>query len=538
MLRLRNRKDTVSLTRHATRYTCERMKVTQIVLTFLGLLLCFMLRAQSQPQRVKLIHTDELRYDKSQVDAQRLIGHVHLQLEGTTFFCDSAYLFANDDFDAFGKIQILDASGGTVSADFLHFDRASKVATLREHVVLRDKDMTLTTGFLTYAVDNEVAVYQGGGKIVSSVNKNVLTSKNGTYFGATETFHFKRQVILKNPNYVVTCDTMQYNSGSEMTYFRGPTTITGDSTVIYCENGYYDSRKDESRFGKRARIRDGSTILFGDSIYYNGVTNLGEVFGNVHIRDTTESMVISGDYGKHLETTKWSFVTGHALLTQAYDDDTLFMHADTLNSLPDSLGRDRVFAFHGVRFFKSDLQGVCDSLVYLQQDSTLWMFDQPIVWSAKSQVTGDTINLEIRNEALRYANVLSNALIVSDAEAAGDSIPGREEKFNQIKGKSMRADFLNDALHQIRVEGNAELIYFPTDDKSGQPKTMGTNEGQCSAMLLSFENGELSRVRMEDAPKAVFKSTKFADAQPMRLKEFKWLKSLRPQDRYAIFLTP
>ena len=114
MLRLRNRKDTVSLTRHATRYTCERMKVTQIVLTFLGLLLCFMLRAQSQPQRVKLIHTDELRYDKSQVDAQRLIGHVHLQLEGTTFFCDSAYLFANDDFDAFGKIQILDASGGTV----------------------------------------------------------------------------------------------------------------------------------------------------------------------------------------------------------------------------------------------------------------------------------------------------------------------------------------------------------------------------------------------------------------------------------------
>jgi hypothetical protein len=67
---------------------------------------------------------------------------------------------------------------------------------------------------------------------------------------------------------------------------------------------------------------------------------------------------------------------------------------------------------------------------------------------------------------------------------------------------------------------------------------MGTNEGQCSAMLLSFENGELSRVRMEDAPKAVFKSTKFADAQPLRLKEFKWLKSLRPHDRYAIFLMP
>ncbi|MFN5620132.1 MAG: OstA-like protein [Flavobacteriales bacterium] len=513
------------------------MKVTQLLLISLALCCSLLMNAQSQPQRVKLIHTDELRYDKSQVDAQRLIGHVHLQLEGTTFFCDSAYLFTNDDFDAFGNIRILDTSGGTVTADFLHFDRATKLATLREHVVLRDKDMTLTTGYLTYAVDSEVAIYQGGGKIVSSANKNVLTSKNGTYYGASETFHFKRQVILKNPNYVVTCDTMQYNSGSEVTYFRGPTTITGDSTVIYCENGYYDSRKDESRFGKNARILDGTTLLKGDSIYYNGIANMGEVFGNVHIRDTTETMVISGDYGKHLETTKWSFVTGHALLTQGYDSDTLFMHADTLTSLPDSAGYDRVFAYHGVRFFKSDLQGVCDSLVYLQQDSTLWMFSEPIVWSAQSQVTGDTISLEMENQVLRYANVLSNAFMVSDAEASGDSIVGSEEKFNQIKGKRMRADFLNDALHHIRVEGNAELIYFPTDDKSGQPKTMGTNEGQCSAMLLSFENGELSRVRMEEAPKAVFKSTKFADS-PLRMKEFKWLKAQRPVDRYAIFLAP
>lgn len=512
--------------------------MTQIVFTISGFLVCLFMHAQSQPQRVKLIHTDELRYDKSQVDAQRLIGHVHLQLEATTFFCDSAYLFANDDFDAFGNIRILDASGGTVTADFLHFDRATKVATLREHVALRDKDMTLTTNYLTYAVDSEVAVYQGGGKIVSSVNKNVLTSKNGTYFGATETFHFKRQVILKNPNYVVTCDTMQYNSGSEITYFRGPTTITGDSTVIYCENGYYDSRKDESRFGKNAHILDGTTLLRGDSIYYNGITNTGEVFGNVHIRDTTESMVISGDYGKHLETTKWSFVTGRAMLTQAFDMDTLFMHADTLSSLPDSTGHDRVFAFYGVRFFKSDVQGVCDSLVYLQQDSMLWMYNEPVIWSAQSQVTGDTISLEMRQQELRYVNVLSNALIVSDAEASGDSIVGREEKFNQVKGKRMRAHFKDDALHHIRVEGNAELIYFPTDAKSGRPKTMGTNEGQCSAMLLSFDNGELSRVRMEDAPKAVFKSTKFADAQPLRLKEFKWLKSLRPYDRYAIFLPP
>jgi len=64
---------------------------------------------------------------------------------------------------------------------------------------------------------------------------------------------------------------------------------------------------------------------------------------------------------------------------------------------------------------------------------------------------------------------------------------------------------------------------------------MGTNEGQCSAMLLSFENGELSRVRMEDAPKAVFKSTKFGANEPFLLRDFKWLRDQRPQSREDVF---
>ncbi len=491
--------------------------------------------AQQSPKRVKLIHTDELRYDRSLVDAQRLIGSVHLEFDGTQFYCDSAYLFTNDDFDAFSHIRILDRSGGTVASDFLHFDKAMNTATLRDHVVLRDKDMTLTSNDLIYHVDTEIAHYSGGGKIVSTANKNTLTSKSGTYNGKSEIFYFKRNVVLRNPSYVVNCDTMQYNSNSEVTFFHGPTTIVGDSTSIYCENGYYNSKKDESRFGKRARITDRSTVLKGDSLFYNGSAGIGEVFGHVYIRDTTQTFEITGDYGKHIELSELNFVTGHAMMTQDFEGDTLFMHADTLRSLPDSAGGDRIFAFHGVRMFKSDLQATCDSLVYLQNDSSLWMYASPVLWSSQNQVIGDTIMLKLKDQALRHAYVYSNAFIASDAEAKGDSIRGNEIRFNQIKGKQMRADFANEVLHQIDVQGNGELVYFPTDDKEGKPKVMGSNEGQCSSMLITFKDGELSKVRMDDSPKSIFKSNKFASNEPLRLSDFKWLSDQRPRNASDIF---
>jgi lipopolysaccharide export system protein LptA len=490
--------------------------------------------AQGTPRKVKLMHTDELRYDKALVDAQRLLGNVHLELDGTSFFCDSAYLFANDDFDAFSRIRILEVSGSTVNADFLHFDKVQNTALLTGNVVLRDRDMTLTCNDLTYRVKDEVARYVTGGRIVSSTNKNTLTSRQGTYNGKTEVFNFKRDVVLKNPSYTVRTDTMQYRSVNEITTFLGPTNIEGDSVSIYCENGFYDSRKDESRFGDHAWVRDRTTILKGDSIYYNGKQGVGEVFRNVQIRDTTQTFQIHGSYGKHIESNELSFVTGRALLLEVLDGDTLFMHADTLKALPDSLGSQVVYAYHGVRIFKSDLQGVCDSVVYMQSDSLLWMYSAPIVWSAQNQVTGDTLKLELSNQALSKALVLGNAFIVSDAEA-NDSISGPELRFNQIKGKNATAVFTDSELESVWVDGNGELVYYPTDDKGGAPQPMGTNQGECSSIFIRFREGELSSLRMDGQPKSIFKSNRFAGDEPLILRDFKWLRDRRPRSREDVF---
>jgi len=384
-------------------------------------------------------------------------------------------------------------------------------------------------------VKEEIARYVTGGKIVSTANRNTLTSRNGTYNGKTEIFNFKRDVVLKNPSYTVRTDTMQYRSVNEITTFLGPTKIEGDSVSIYCENGYYDSRKDESRFGRNAWVRDRTTLLRGDSLYYNGKFGFGEVFRNVQIRDTTQTFEIWGDYGRHVESNELSYVTGHAMLLEVMEGDTLFMHPDTLKALPDSLKNQIVYAYHGVRIFKSDLQGRCDSVVYMQSDSLLWMYRDPIVWSAQNQVTGDTLKLGLSNQMLDKAWIMGNAFIVSDAEAS-DSIQGPEVHFNQIKGKMATATFVKSELQTVWVDGNGELVYYPTDEKEGALQPMGTNQGECSSILIRFSDGELSTLRMEGQPKSVFKSNRLAGTEPLLLRDFRWLRDQRPQSRSDIFL--
>jgi lipopolysaccharide export system protein LptA len=507
-------------------------KLQYRVIRVLFFLMCFThafsLFSQNEPKRVKLIKTDELLYDISIVDAQRLKGNVQLEYEGTMFYCDSAYLYANDNFDAFGSIRIIKGADYTLTGETLHFDKASHSANVDNSVVLRDREMTLSTDHLVYNTQSEVASYFGGGKIISTRDRNVLTSNKGFYHSKTRTFYFRKDVVLKNPDYTVESDTLQYNQLSEIAYFYGPTKIKGGKTDLYCENGYYNTKKDQCRFGKNAQVNSENHILKGDSIFYDGKKRLGEVFRNVSIEDTTSNFIITGQYGLHNEITKESFVTKEALLTQIFENsDTIYVHADTLKSKPDSLERNIVKAFHDVRIFKTDMQGKCDSLVYSEADSTMKLFKDPVMWSDQNQITGDSIEITTSNGVVKNLVVKGNAFIISEADTG---------KYNQIKGRKLTGYFTKNVLSGVYVEGNGQLVYFPEDDKKKGAKVMGHNKGDCSNINIEIADNRIQRIRMETAPNSTFSPLSLAPVNDFKLGDFLWRINERPRSKEDLFV--
>jgi lipopolysaccharide export system protein LptA len=485
-------------------------------------------------KKVKLISTDEWLYDKSLVDAQRLIGNVHLEYEGTHFYADSAYLFPNDNFDGYGQIRMSKANDYTLTGEMLHFEESTHTAVVRNQVTLQDGQMTLKTDDLTYNTRTAIATYQNGGHMRSSKDQNELTSERGSYHSKSQTFYFRKKVQLKNPDYRVYSDTLQYDERSEIAYFFGPTHIIGDSTRLYCENGYYDTRLDQSRFGQNAHVTSGKMKLRGDSIFYDGKKGLGEVFRNVAITDTTAGVQIHGQYGRHLEEPALSYVTQQAWLYQVIDqNDSLFVRADSL-FLIGSDTADRVMkAHHDVTFYHHEIQGVCDSLLFFESDSLLTLHGDPKLWHGVQQMTSDTMHLTFRNGAMDKLMLYHNSFIIG--QAAPHSIHASEqEHLHQIKGRHMTGTFLAGELVQLFVEGNAQLIYFPESENKEQPHLIGHNKADCSQMNIALDQQKITKIRLEQEPRSVYSPLSKVDASNFLLDGAHWDATLRPTSAQTI----
>ncbi len=477
--------------------------------------------------RIQLLGADVIEYDASIVNAQRLLGSVSFLHEDTRMYCDSAWLYESDnDLRAFGHVRIVQQGGVNIKSDSLYYSGNEKKATLYNNITLKDEDMTLTTDQLTYTTDDRVGSYYGGGKIISTKNRNVLTSDIGNYFANGKVFHFKKDVVLDNPEYLIETDTLHYHSFTEQSFFLGPTEITSEQDLIYCENGWYDSVNDIAQFEENAYIWSNGQQLKGDSLYYSRNDAYGEAFENVALIDTTNDISIFGRYGKYLEGEDLGLVTDSALMMQYFELDTLFLHADTLTAQPDTMENRLIRAYHDVRIFKPDLQGSCDSLTYSETDSLIVMYDSPIVWSDENQISGELITLKTSEGKLEKLNTYTDAFIISEVDTV---------HFNQIKGKNLTGYFKENALYKVLIEGNGQSIYFAEEEKDSTSTILGVNKSTCSSILIYIENREIERVNFIAQPESSFFPLSKIAAGELILEDFKWEVRRRPQNKEDLF---
>ncbi|MFT4661152.1 MAG: lipopolysaccharide export system protein LptA [Patiriisocius sp.] len=494
------------------------------LLTLLLLFTCQSLFSQDST-KIKLHRADVSEYDAKYAKAQRLLGDVMFEHKGAVMYCDSAWLYEEDNLmKAFGKVRVIQGDSIYLDAERLIYYGDSSLAELFEDIRLRDNEMTLTTDYLKYNTDTKVGTYFNGGKIVSSKNNNVLTSEQGSYFATNKSLHFKDSVLLVNPEYTMDTDTLQYYMNSEQAFFFGPTTINSDEDLIYCENGWYDTMNDLAQFNKDAYLWSDGQQLLGDSLYYDRNLAFGEAFGNVSVIDTVNEFSIYGDYGKHLEKTNKSFVTGMALFQQFTEGDTLHMHADTLYSVPDTLQKKNILAYPRVKFYKNDMQGACDSLSFSERDSLLEMFRDPVIWSDENQITGRKIEIKSFDGQIGKLFCKGNAFMISEVDTA---------HYNQLKGKNLIGYFKDNELHKVDIIGNGESIYFATDDKDGS--FIGVNKSTCTDITVYIEDRAVTSVNFKIQPASSFYPLDQISKEKLKLKKFKWEMDRRPLTPNDIF---
>ena len=456
-------------------------------------------------------------------DVRRLKGDVVFTHEDTRMYCDSAYLYSTDNnLRAFSNIKILVSDTVTIYGDKLFYDGNRRWAELTGDVRMIDPQMTLYTNYLEYDLEANTANYIDGGRIVDAENE--LTSIWGFYYADDKEFFFRDEVVLVNPDYVMESDTLKYNTATEIAFFFGPTTITSEENTIFCRNGWYDTRNDLARFSRDAFFTNKEQSMTGDSVFYDRNRGYGKAINNVLVRDSVENVFITGHFAEHFEEEGTSTVTREAVLAIIAENDTLFMHADTLRSLYfEEDDRRKFFAYHRARFFRTDLQGLSDSIVYDTADSTIYMYSDPVLWSDMYQLTAQRIEVKTTGNEVEFLELFDAAFIIAEVDTLG---------FNQMKGRNMKGHFRDNALWRIDVDGNGETVFYIREDDG---ELVGINKGISSNIVIFVDGSEVTGIQFIRQPDATLFPPEDLPADERLLQNFQWLENRRPTDKDDIF---
>lgn len=494
-------------------------RISVVVSVFLFL---FAYSNAQKTRNVELLHADGMRYDKKIGENVRLlVGHVKLKHEGAIMLCDSAV--QNEDsksFDAFGNVHIIQGDTLNIFSDVLFYDGKIKMARLRRNVRMINRETILTTDKLNYNMAEDVGYYLEGGQIVDSLN--VIVSETGTYYPKTDDGFFHKDVVVTTPDFKMYTDTLKYNTEIKIVSILGPTKITDDTTVLYAENGYYKSIQKFAFIYDKASVTRETHTLKGDTLVYNQKTHDTYAYNNVFLQDKEQKVIITGNYGFYNDSTKKALVHDSAIFMMYSSADTLFLHADTLRAFPDTLGNNIVKAYYGVRFFKSDMQGKCDSLTITMVDTVIHLNYDPIVWSSYNQLSGDLIKVFQKNGTAERIKLTDNAFMASMEDST---------RYNQIKGKEITAFIVDSALRKIDVDGNAQSVYYTKDG----PYIIGINKAESSYLIIYLLDNTVEKIIMHPQPTGKLYPNKKVVPEVQILKGFEWYRKLRPKDKFDIY---
>lgn len=497
---------------------------------FLFTFLLFAITSYSQARRIKILSTEQATADeKKYPGATILIGNVKMEHEGATLDCKRALLYKKENiFKALGDVVIEQGDSIIQYSDFALYNGNTKKAKSWGNVEIDDKQMKLSTDTLHFDRLNQILYYPNGGTIRDK--KNTLKSVKGTYFLKDKKFTAQSKVSVVNPDNHLDSDHLDYYTNTNLAYLYGPTTITNlkDSTKVYSERGFYDTNTDVSYFVKNAKLFLKERTVIADSLYYDKRSGFASATNNIKVIDTLQNMVTKGNYAELYEKKDSLFIINKAVAISVLDKDSMHVAGDKI--LLTGKPENRIVRiFNNVKIFKSDLQGKCDSIHTSQKTGLTRMFHNPILWSGKNQITGDSIQILTNKETnkLDSLKILLNAFMVQKDSLSKDN-------YNQIKGRNIYGKFKENDLRTMLVKGNAESLYFNRNENSKKLETI-TKE-IASDIEFTLEDNEIIQTKyFKKSEGKTFPPSEFPE-ENKKFKGFIWRADEQPKTVEDIFI--
>lgn len=487
----------------------------------------------------------------------KLIGDVQLQQDETMVYCDSAYFYlGRNNVEAFGNVEVKQP-GSEAYSDYMRYIGNTKIAYMRGNVMLTDGKSHLWSEDAEYNVGTKVGTYYNGGTLQDSLT--TLSSNSGIYDMRSRNARFMGDVYVEDPEYKIRSEDMGYNTETKLTEFFARSVVMSDSAELKTTCGTYDPRTQVAHFDCRSSVLNKEQYIEADYLHNSRATGIGEAHGDVIAIDTEQHTTLYCGKADFNEKKKTILATEKPVMKQMNGTDSLFIRADTLYSAPvpipfDTMSvtvtvgkgkkkkqttiipadtmevdskRPRYFiGYHHVKIFSDSMQGLCDSISYSEVDSVMRMMYKPVLWSRKSQVTGDTIYLFLDSGKAKKIYIPNDAFIISQ------SGPEKAGLFDQIQGKTLTGNFVNNAIDDIIVKPDVEVIRFAKDEHEAY---LGASEATSTQMRILFKDEAIDKIIFGRDVKQKMTPMQKADLPNLKLSRFQWHEDKRPKTLAELF---
>jgi hypothetical protein len=269
-------------------------------------------------------------------------------------------------------------------------------------------------------------------------------------------------------------------------------------------------------------------MLVGDSVYYDSKEGVSQAFRHGVYVDSLNKNKLTGNYGEYYENTGYALCTDSAVAIDYSQGDSLFMHADTFKVVTFNIETDSVYrkihAFRHVRAYRTDVQAVCDSLVYNSQDSCMTMYYDPIVWNDNQQLVGDRIEVFLRDSVIDRAHIIGNCFSIQQLRTDTTC-------YNQVSSKEMFAFFVDGNIHEARAKDNVLIGYY---FEEGDSIPIIYNYQETTELRMFLKDRKLQRVWTPKTSGTMYPLNQIP-ADRKRLPGFMWYDGVRPLNRDDIF---
>ena len=487
---------------------------------------------------------DEENFPKANILSKANNLRVRLHHDGATIVSDETFFYSKENkFKSNGSILLKQGDSLELRSDYLNYDGNEGKAKAWGRVVLKQPDMTLKTDTLYLDRILNIAYYNSNGTVDDK--ENILRSKKGTYFINKKKYSFKTGVKINNPKYEINSENLDYNLTSKKAFFFGQTLINGIDYEIHCKKGNFDLLNSIGNFNRDPKIFYNNKIIEGDSIFYNEPINYASATKRVVITDTINNSIIRGEYGEIYKDKDSAIITKRALAINIIENDSLYIHADTLIGTGPSEKRI-LRGYYGVKILKSDIKGISDSIYFDESTGKIELHKKPlskkqtqvlslksklklnpVIWFKDSQMSGNQINLltDVKTRKLDSLLIYGNSFIIEQ-----DSI--NKNNFNQIEGMNLNGDFMNGNLNNLQVLKNIKVIYYLYNDDGN---LIGIDKTVCSELKIKLESNEIKNITFYTSPEGKVHPENELDPNLKLLEGFIWRKTERPESLNDIF---